>query len=118
MHRVRIEGLLDDSLVKRLENIINSDGFNGEAIINPHVVPEPTIIECTIIATPTPDGQVIAKATVNDETINTCVASTESRALAALGLNAPDAHSHQLYRKRFGTNYKLVAKHAASRNSS
>lgn len=69
---------------------------------------ETTVITLSVLPARDQNNNCIGYARVGNETVNSCSAPTHERVLAALGYNTPQAHSHQIYTRRFGGNYKLV----------
>lgn len=70
-------------------------------------IPEKVIILCSVTPTPNNNNNYSARAYYKDECIATADAPSQQRALIALGLNNPSAHTCKIYKQRFGDNWEL-----------
>lgn len=82
--------------------------MKGVLTIKESEIPKKAIIECLVTEKPNPNGQFTATAYFMSEMIASCDAPSPERALLALGLDNPAAHSIRVYKQRFGANYELV----------
>jgi len=71
-------------------------------------IPKKAIIECLVTDKPNPNGQYTATSYFNGELLASCDAPSPERALLALGMDSPLAHTCRVYKQRFGSNYELV----------
>ncbi len=92
------------SAEEALKNAINS----GALKLTQGPIPQKVRIECMVTPKPNPTGQFTATAYHGAELIASCDAPSGERALLALGLNNPAAHTCSIYKRRFGDNYELV----------
>jgi len=77
-------------------------------------IPKKAIIECLVTDRPNPAGQYTATAYHMGELLASCDAPSAERALLALGVDSPLAHTCRIYKQRFGTNYELVMRAKAA----
>lgn len=76
-------------------------------------IPQKVKLYCSVTKTPNPSGQFSASAKLMDKNGNLeLVASVDApspeRALFALGLQNPQAHTCHVYRRRFGNEWELI----------
>lgn len=70
-------------------------------------IPKKAIIEILVTDKQNPNGQYTATAYHGQELVASCDGPSPERALLAIGLDNPTAHTCRVYRQRFGTNYEL-----------
>lgn len=98
-----------DSLQSAIETAMKS----GMLKITEGEIPQKIPLYCSVTPTPNPSGKYSASAKLqhkdgNLELIASVDAPSAERALFALGVNNPSAHTCNIFKRRFGTEYTLI----------